>query len=189
MIHLIKISINLNEFSSERVHVFQNIVSDLPKSSKLFFDVVDGQKRKKSNSYPISRLRLDDVQWPNQSRIYLLKIDAEGHELDVLKSASKLFKQGRIDHSIMKYAERNINDIVKKNTLYYLLNNLQAGQFFAFDQINYRNYGPIDRKLIDRFNWIHLERRLNTYIYASRLKMNSTSSIFTENNDTLFLFS
>jgi FkbM family methyltransferase len=57
----------------------------------------------------------------NVDRIYLLKIDVEGHELDVLKGAGELLGSGRIENIAFEFGGADIDSRVFIQDFYYLL--------------------------------------------------------------------
>jgi FkbM family methyltransferase len=103
MVDLIRTSIALNHFPTSRVHIIQRAVSDLPSNSQRTFSSEGGTTTMSNGTLQVSTIRLDDIEWPSQSSILLLKVDVEDFELHVLRSAEKLFRQKRIHHLIFEY--------------------------------------------------------------------------------------
>jgi FkbM family methyltransferase len=75
----------------------------LPSNSQRTFSSEGGTTTMSNGTLQVSTIRLDDIEWPSQSSILLLKVDVEDFELHVLRSAEKLFRQKRIHHLIFEY--------------------------------------------------------------------------------------
>jgi FkbM family methyltransferase len=167
MVDLIQTSIEVNNFSSSRVHVINKAVSDLPSDSHLTFRVDGGDTTATNGSLQVSTIRLDDVKWPLQSTIFLLKIDVEGFELNVLRSAEKLFREKRIQHLIFEYSARWSDRAPQKDLIPYVENKLGAKKLYALHRTGRDVFGPLNREVLDDFYENHIERTLQTDIYAT----------------------
>ena len=166
-VDLIETSISINNFSSFRVHVINKAVSDLPSNSRITFSVAGGDTTAKNGSLNATTIRLDDVPWPKQSKILLLKIDVEGFELNVLRSGEKLFRDKQIEHLIFEYTAYWTDRSAQKDLLPYLVNHLHPKTFYALHRTGYDVYGPLDREMLDQFHQNHLNKHLQTDIYAT----------------------
>ena len=180
MVDLIQTSISLNNFSSSRVHVVNKAISDLPSNSQLSFSVRGGDTTATNGSLRISTIRLDDVQWPPRSTILLLKIDVEGFELHVLRSAEKLFRENRIRHLIFEYTAYWSDRVAQKDRLPYVDKNLNPRKLYALHRVGTVVYGPLNRKTWDQFYEKYVERHLQTDIYATFDNSYVTSNIKAE---------
>ena len=138
MVDIIQTSIVVNNFSSSRVHVINKAVSDLPSDSHLSFRVDGGDTTAINGSLQVSTIRLDDVKWPSQSTIFLLKIDVEGFELNVLRSAERLFREKRIQHLIFEYSARWSDRAPQKDLIPYVENKLGAKKTLCITSNRYR---------------------------------------------------
>jgi FkbM family methyltransferase len=167
MIDLIQTSIAVNDFSSSRVHLLHKAVSNLPSNSHLTFGIAGGSTTATNGSLNVSTIRLDDVQWSPNSTILLLKIDVEGFELDVLRSAEKLFREKRIHHVIFEYTAYWTNRAAQKDILPFVENNLGAETFYALHRTDRYVYGPLDREMLNHFHENHIKKHLQTDIYAT----------------------
>lgn len=167
MIELIDKSIDVNRFSRSRVKIFQRAVSDLPTNSIQRFSLRGGQTSTTEGEQNVSTIRLDDVQWPNSSRIFLLKIDVEGFELNVLRSAENLFRSKRIDHLIFEYTAWWTDRSDQQKLLTYVKENLNATNLYALNRRTADVYGPLDSTKFDEFYSYHQTKHLQTDIYAS----------------------
>ncbi|CAM4742209.1 unnamed protein product [Rotaria magnacalcarata] len=164
MIKLISSTITKNVFPTAAVHLYNNVVSDLPTNSTVDFTSSNG-KTADSDSYKVQSIQLDDVSWP--SSIFLLKIDVDNSELNVLRSGEKLFREKRVLHLILKY-DTVKNDQSKKETLIrYLRTTLKPKRVYIFHPTEEKLYGPL--KLI-HFNELSKrkdEKRRVVGLYAS----------------------
>ena len=167
MADLIQTSIVINNFSLSRTHLIQKAVNDLPSNSQLTFSLQGGGTKTASNgSLQVSTIRLDDVKWPPKSSIFLLKIDVEGFELNVLRSAQKLFEQQRVRHLIFEYTAWWTERAPQRDLLPYVEKTLKSKLLYALHRTDAMVYGPLNRSAIDEFFIGHLNRRLQTDIYA-----------------------
>lgn len=167
MVDLIETSISVNNFTSSRVHIINKAVSDLPSNSQLTFSIAGGDTTAKNGSLNATTIRLDDFPWPKQSKILLLKIDVEGFELNVLRSAEKLFQDKRIDHLISEYTAYWTDRSAQKDLLSYIENQLHPKKFYALHRTEYDVYGPLDRLMLEQFYENHFRRHLQTDIYVT----------------------
>ena len=167
MVDLIETSIAVNNFSSSRVHVINRAVSDLPSNSQLTFSIAGGDTTARNGSLNATTIRLDDFSWPKQSKILLLKIDVEGFELNVLRSAEKLFLDKRIEHLIFEYTAYWTDRSAQKDLLPYVENHLHPKKFYALHRTGYHIYGPLDRVMLEQFHANHFQRHLQTDVYVT----------------------
>ena len=177
MVNLIKTSISINNFSSSRVHIINKAASDLPSNSQLRFSVAGGDTTATNGSLTATTVRLDDIEWPAQSTILLLKIDVEGFELSVLRSAEKLFREKRIQHVIFEYTAWWTKRSTQKELLPFVENTLQAKKLYVLHRTHTHVYGPLNREMLDGFYNDHFKRHLQTDIYATFVETNETSEI------------
>jgi FkbM family methyltransferase len=180
MVALIQTSITLNNFSSLRVRVFQKAVSDLPSNSQLQFALSGGQTTAMNGALNVSTIRLDDVEWPLNSIIYLLKIDVEGFELNVLRSAMKLFNEKRVRHLIFEYTAWWTDRAAQQELLPFVEKTLNVKNLYALHRTAANVYGPLERKVLDEFHGDHVRRHLQIDIYATFDDSNGTPSIKAE---------
>jgi FkbM family methyltransferase len=181
MTNLIQTSIVINNFSTSRVHLIQNAISDLPSNSQLIFSPSGGQTTMVSNgTLRVSTIRLDDVKWPSQSTILLLKIDVEGFELNVLRSAKKLFQEKRVHHLIFEYTAWWTDRAPQKDLLPFVRQTLNAPQLFTLDRTGKTVYGPLSQEVLDQFHTNHVDRHLQTDIYIPFVESNNNHTLQVE---------
>ncbi|CAF0963586.1 unnamed protein product [Rotaria sp. Silwood1] len=167
MVDLIQTSILVNNFSSSRVHVINKAVSNLPSNSQLTFLQDAGDTKETEGSLHISTIRLDDIEWPPQSTILLLKIDVEGFELNVLRSAEKLFHEKRIQHLIFEYTAYWTDRSAQKDLLPFVEGKLSSKKLYALHRTQRDIYGPLNRTIFEDFYKNHVKKHLQTDIYAT----------------------
>ena len=136
-----------------------------------------GQTTVSNGSLKISTIRLDDVQWPDQSNILLLKIDVEGFELNVIRSAEKLFREKRVRHLIFEYTAWWTDRAAQNELLPLVEKKLGAKTLYALDRTSTAVYGPLTRQDLDQFHEKHIQRHLQTDIYAVFNEPNESSSL------------
>ena len=177
MVDLIESSITSNNFSSSRVHVLNKAVSDLPTDSQLTFAIAGGDTTVRNGSLRVSTIRLDDILWPQASKILLLKIDVEGFELNVLRSAERLFRERRIQHLIFEYTAWWTDRSAQKQLLPFVQQYLQVQNLYVLDRLGRDVYGPLDRESLEQFHENHRKRHLQTDIYAPLINLTDPTSM------------
>jgi FkbM family methyltransferase len=177
MVDLIRTSIALNSFSPSRVHVVNRAVSDMPSNSQVTFSLHGGTTTASNGSLTVSTIRLDDVEWPPRSTILMLKIDVEGFELLVIRSAEKLFREKRIHHLIFEYTAWWTDRASQKDLIPFVKNTLSSKKLFVLHRVNEAVYGPLTREVLDQFHDNHARRHLQTDIYAMFVEWNENSTL------------
>ncbi|CAF0759744.1 unnamed protein product [Adineta ricciae] len=141
LVKLIRSSIRQNSFTSPPVNVTQRAVMDLASDTTIDFAPPEGAGGD-TESVSVETIRLDDISWPSQS-IYVLKIDAAGTELNVLRSAKNLFAQRRIRHLFFEYTPWLGNQESQKNLLSYVRRDLKARFMYNLYRTEEIFYGPL----------------------------------------------
>jgi len=177
MVDLIRTSIALNNFSTSRVQIIQRAVNDLPSNSQLTFSLAGGGTTMSNGTLRVSTIRLDDIEWPVKSSILMLKVDVEGFELNVLRSAEKLFREKRIHHLIFEYTAWWTDRAPQKDLIPFVEKALDAKQLFALGRTDDTVYGPLTREVLDHFHNVHVERHLQTDIYATFFESNNNGTL------------
>ncbi len=176
MVALIYASIEANAFPDSRVRLFDRGVSELPSDSIMHYSPGGGSTTNTEDPIPIGTIRLDDVQWSSPS-IFLLKVDVEGFEFNVLRSAKTLFAHRRIQHLIFKYKPWLTNGEPLKTILPYVKNTLRAKFMYALYQTENVIYGPLLPKHMTALYDEQLKSHLETKVYAVFDKKATMSSI------------
>ena len=177
MVALIQKSIQLNQLPTSRVQVFHRAISDLPSHSELTFSIQAGTTTVSNGTLKVKTIRLDDVPWPPQSTILMLKIDVEGFELNAIRSAINLFKQNRIHHLIFEYTAWWTDRSSQTELIPYVEKILRAKKMYALGRLGTEVYGPLTREILDRFHNDHAVRHLQTDIYATFVSSDKNSSL------------
>ncbi|UJR29058.1 hypothetical protein I4U23_010272 [Adineta vaga] len=177
---LIRASILANNFSTERVHVIQRAVTNIPSNSDMTFAIRDGRSNITKGTIRTSTVRLDDIDWPPSSSILLLKIDVSGFELNVLRSAKKLFRAKRIQHVILEYTAWWTDRAAQKDVIPYLQKTLGAKGLYALERLGRIIYGPLNTQAVRHFYDYHVNIRLQTDIYAKFIETNGSSTFNAE---------
>jgi FkbM family methyltransferase len=176
MVALIRASIEANSFPDSRVHLFDRAVSELPSDSIMHYSPGGGSTTNTEDPIPKVTIRLDDVQWSSPS-IFLLKVDVEGWELNVLRSAKNLFDGKHIQHLIFGYRPWLTNGEPLKTILPYVRNNLRAKFMYALYQTENVIYGPLLPKHMTSLYDEQLKSHSETNVYAVFDKKATMSSI------------
>ena len=180
MAALVRTSIALNNFSSSRVHLLEKAISDLPSNSILTFSPSGGTTSAIAGSLQVSTIRLDDVPWPPASKILLLKIDVEGFELNVLRSATNLFRDKRIHHLIFEYTAWWTDRAAQKELIPYVQKTLGATTLFTLDRTGTNVFGPLTQEALDQFHDNHVRRHLQTDIYVPLVQSSANERLQTQ---------
>jgi hypothetical protein len=171
---LFRLSIRINGFSSSFVHLYNNTVSDLPSNTTV--ELMSSINETIISQVPIEvqSIRLDDISWP--SSIFLLKINLDDSELDVLRSAKKLFREKRIQQLILYY-DTVANDKVKKTELIeHVRKVLKPEYIYIFHPTEKQVYGPLDNHhLIQLPSQKDKQRSLIGLYAVFDYKLNTTS--------------
>jgi FkbM family methyltransferase len=94
---------------AEKVRIFDYADDDGSQHASIYREVIERLHGRPATFHHVACRRLDDVaDHLGVSSIGLLKIDAEGHELAVLKGAEKLIDAGAIDVIQFEFNEMNV---------------------------------------------------------------------------------
>ncbi|CAF3587965.1 unnamed protein product [Rotaria socialis] len=180
MIKLMSSTITMNIFPTDAVRLYNNVVSDLPTNSTVDFTSSNAATTN-SNSYKVQSVQLDDISWP--SSIFLLKIDADSSELNVLRSGQRLFREKRVLHLILKY-DTVKNDQSKKETLIlYLRQTMKPKRVYIFHPTEEKLYGPLKAIHFNDLPKRKDEKRRVVGLYASFEKNVNKTPIKAEKYD------
>jgi hypothetical protein len=141
MVSLIQISIRLNNFTPSSVNLYHNAVNDLPFNSSL---ELEAPLSHGNSSTEIQTIRLDDIAWP--SSIFVLKIDFDDYELNVLRSGEKLFRENSIQHLILRYDTVANSEFTKRELIEYLRTVLRPKYIYLIHPSEKKLYGPLNNR-------------------------------------------
>ncbi len=106
--------------------------------------VIEGIYRKESGQCMVDVIDLDTFVAENDiSQIDLLKIDTEGHELEVLKGASNLLRENRVRAIQFEFNEMNVVSGVFFRDFYQLLPNYKFYRMLRDGLSPLGSYSPL----------------------------------------------
>ncbi|KAF8056732.1 hypothetical protein HT031_006230 [Scenedesmus sp. PABB004] len=163
---LIQASINVNGFG-ERVTLVNKAVTNAS-NARLTFSAAGGQTAKAGGgggTITVDSVALDDL-FPAPARIFFLKIDTEGFELDVFAGAARLFQQRRVDNVVFEYTAF-WTDRADQQALLPFVEAFQPRALYALDRTGPTVYGPLGPQDVRGFWKAHNDRHLQTDVYAT----------------------
>lgn len=120
----------------------------------------------------VPSVRLDHVV-PADADILLLKIDVEGFDPAVLRSAEALIVAGRVRHAVFEYTPwwEDRNSATGRggwqSILTWLLAAERPPRLFALHRRSSECYGPLDESQLDEFHEVHVQRHLQTDLFVT----------------------
>jgi hypothetical protein len=108
----------------------------------------------------VETVRLDSVLQNTQS-VVLLKIDVEGHEWSVLKSASGLIGHGRVLNIVTEFTTWWTDRDAQTSYLPYV-HAIVNSYVYCLHRTGTRIYGPISSNYFNNFFNSHTQRHLQT---------------------------
>jgi len=125
--------------------------------ASLHAGVIEGIHKKESSERVVDVIDLDTfATGHNISQIDLLKIDAEGHELEVLKGAVNLLRESRIRAIQFEFNEMNVVSRVFFREFYQLLPNYRFFRMLRDGLVPLGSYSPLRCELFAFQNIIAL---------------------------------
>ena len=177
MASLIRTSIALNNFSTSRVRISPRAVNNLPTNSNLRFLNQGGQTTVSNGSVSTKTIRLDDLPIPVNSKILLVKIDVEGYEFNVIRSAMKLFESKRIEHLIFEYTAWWTDRAPQKDFIPFIQKELKPKNVYTLHRHRSIVYGPLNQTVLDNFYEDHVKTHLQTDIYLDFVEKQPNDNI------------
>lgn len=127
--------------------------------ASLHAGVIEGVHKGQSDQYVVDVVDLDTFAIDHDiSVIHLLKIDAEGHELEVLKGAANLLRENRIKAIQFEFNEMNVVSGVFFKDFYELLPNYTFYRMLRDGLIALGPYAPLGCELFAFQNIVALPR-------------------------------
>ena len=160
MVSLIEISIKLNGFSSSSVHLYHNALSNLPHNLTAEDEALDNE----TIASNLQTIRLDDISWP--STIFILKVDMDDWEIDVLRSAEKLFREKRIQHLILHYDTMANAPHIKEELIEHIRKVLRPRYIYIFHPNEKILYGPLRNQHLKDLSTLQNAQRPVIGLYA-----------------------
>lgn len=112
--------------------------------ASLYKAVIEDIHKAKSTEYTIDVITLDDFcHQANIDKIDLLKIDTEGHELEVLKGGEVLIKAGKVDLIHFEFNEMNVASRVFFKDFWDFLPNYDFYRMLPNGLVHIETYNPV----------------------------------------------
>lgn len=164
-------TIEINSFQSN-VHLIKRAVTHLKSNNTIYFSkTTNGQildstlfDRKHPDIYMGTTINLNSL---NFSSIYILRVDVQGHELNVFRSTEKYFLNNLVNHVIFEYTPWGAEEALQKDIFNYLKQILRAKNFYALHPKQSIIYGPLSDEDLQLFYSDHQNQHLQRDIYAS----------------------
>ena len=165
MVELIRSSIKHNSFPAPRVRLFHKAVNNLPSNSTVSSPPGDGAPAAIGNPTNIRTIRLDDVKW-SSPKIFMLRVDADGAELNVLRSATNLFAEKRVQHLLFRYTPWTPDRNAQKTLMSHIKKELKAKFIFTLFHSDDQIYGPLRTTDLNTFYERQIALNVLTNVYA-----------------------
>ena len=118
--------------------------NDGSEHASLYKDVIEQLHKGQSVEHKVNVITLDQFALQHDiNKIYLLKIDTEGHELEVLKGAKKLLQEERISMIQLEFNEMNVVSRVFFKDIWDLLPNYNLYRMLPDGLVPINNYFPV----------------------------------------------
>ena len=167
---LLEASIKLNSFES-RITLIPKAVTDLPADARLYMNLntssqVSLKEEEEGNAdvYSVDTISLSQLNFSVD--IYLLRVDVEGYEIHVLRSAEKLFRDNLIHHVLFQYTPAGTDRVSQNDVLAYMRDILGGRRFYALHPKQAIIYGPLYNEDIDLFYSQHQAQDLERDVYV-----------------------
>ena len=163
-------TIELNSFQSN-VHLIKKAVSHIKANNTIYFSkTTNGQisnsiqfDSKHPEIYSGITINLNNLDF---SSIFILRIDVQGHELNVFRSTEKYFLNNLVTHAIFEYTPYGTDEALQKDIFNYLKQILRARSFYALHPKQSIIYGPLNDLDLQLFYSDHQKQHLQRDIYA-----------------------
>lgn len=112
--------------------------------ASLYKKVIEGIHRGKSVEHEVKIITLEDFSTEHKiDRVHLLKIDTEGHEMEVLKGFESFIRNNKVDLIQFEFNEMNIESRVLFKDFWDFLPNYDFYRMLPDGLISIKNYCPI----------------------------------------------
>lgn len=163
-------TIEINSFQS-RVHLIKKAVSHIRSNNTIYFSkTTNGQisnslqfDPKHPDVYSGVTINLNSLDF---SSIYILRVDVQGHELNVFRSTEKYFSNNLVSHAIFEYTPWGTEEPFQKDIFNYLKQILRAKFFYALHPKQSTIYGPLNDQDLQEFYSDHQKQHLQRDVYA-----------------------
>ncbi len=141
--NFIAVNAAVGEMAGE-VNLYDYAEDDGSSHASLYSDVIEKIHKSKSTHHQVNMLPLDDFVKKNKIEyITLLKIDAEGNELNILKGIDKFLKERRIEMIHFEFNEMNISSRVFFRDFYEKLIDYDIYRLLPNGMIRLNSYNPL----------------------------------------------
>jgi FkbM family methyltransferase len=158
----------LGETESE-IEIFDYVDEAGSQHASVYREVIEDVHRRPARSWKIRCEPLDSLadEWA-LTRIGLLKIDTEGHELAVLRGARRLLEAGAIDVIQFEFNEMNVVSRVFMRDFFALLPNYRIYRLLGDGAIAFETYDPTFMEVFAYQNMACIRRDLDpSWIHGS----------------------
>jgi len=146
---------------NETLKIYDYKERDGSSHASIYKDVIEKIHKKESVAHKINIIKLDDFAKEYKvNKIDLLKIDTEGNELKVLKGASELIKNNKIDVIHFEFNEMNVYSRVFFRDFYELLINYNFFRMLPDGLIFLSEYNPIYQEIFAYQNIVTIKKDL-----------------------------
>lgn len=141
------------------IELFDYEEKDGSSHASVYKDVIEQIHHTKAVSHNVSMTTVDQFVYENQiSRIDLLKIDTEGHELSILKGATNSLQQGIIQTIQFEFNEMNILSGTTFKNFLDLLDGYDLYRLLPSEKLPLKEYVPIHHELYGYQNIVALHK-------------------------------
>jgi FkbM family methyltransferase len=174
---LIRASTILNRLE-EKVHVVNAAIGG--KDNQMLYYTIDSHggnagfsleppANQEDDTFQIKSYRLDELLKDTKEKVLLIKIDVEGYDVSAVYSAKTLLANGRVKHLIFEYTAFLTGKGQGRwlEVLYWLNSLAKSPRVYALHHTGTDCYGPLLDKDLYSFHKCHMERLLQTDIYAT----------------------
>lgn len=169
----------INHLHYKNISLHHAGVSSKPNKLKLFVPKAPGltspgatfeyrSNKTQGHAIEVDVVQLDDFLSERKSKIDFIKVDVEGHEMEVFKGASNILEQ---DHPTLLFEceNRHLNDLQVEDVFAFLKSKNYEGYFFDQDQMR-----PIDefdarehQQISDSGQIIDKKKYVNNFVFHS----------------------
>jgi FkbM family methyltransferase len=143
------------------LELFDHASNDGSVQATLYRDVIEGLHASRAISHPVRVIRLDDfVREHRIDRIALLKIDTEGHELNVLRGLSQTLEAGLVDVIHFEFNEMNVSSRSYLRDFWQLLPDYDLYRLLPRGMLRLKRYSPMDCEIFSYQNIVAIRKAL-----------------------------
>ena len=146
---------------NETLKIYDYKYKDGSQHASIFKDVIEKVHKSEFIEHKINLIKIDDFcKNSNIAKINLLKIDAEGNELNILMGAAELIKNNKIDVIHFEFNEMNVYSRVFFMDFYELLVKYNFYRMLPDGLIFLGDYNPIYQEIFAYQNIVAIRKDL-----------------------------